>query len=415
MSKKKIQSPPMGALLKISDILIIAPFVILGFWVGNESASSGEITSFPPNLEPLPDAKRRAPELARIETSSQPQGSTRSAYLSSKKSSAELARIMQRLLKGEPSQNWKTELEKIFELEGRVKGDGALALLVLFSRWAETDFQEAFDCARKLTVNSHLYISEIFSQLAAKDVEKALVFFENIRERLEPHEAHFLVDVISDNWAKSDPKAALEWGLAQDEGLMLLSCMRITGYTSEKTREYIDHIYSSKGYVPNQIITEWAAKDPAAVLEWRNLMEKNNPYYQGPILEGVALHSIDQAKEIWRTLPANEQSEYASIIAKHIADPREALDWIIEVKPPTEINEPSLSRIYRWSFEFPNEAENWLQNLSASSTRDIAVKLYVQSVSDARPYETVMRLVDCVQEPALKEDILKIARQRWRK
>ena len=359
---------------------------------------------------------RRAPSFKRTEFINTSRSAGWTPYYSSSRSSRELTEITDRLINGEGEADWKKELNKILSCPFAGK-EQSYALMVLFCRWAERDFQSALECAAKINVDSFLFTSEIFSQLIARDPGKALMYYEN-NSTLLGYNALYISGKIARNWAIRAPDEALDWcfSIKDDmigESLVLISFMRGLGFEDMRTRSYIDKIYAGKGFVPSQIITEWAADDPDAVVEWGKCIKEKNPYYTESVLAGVTRNDANKGKKMWSELSEDERSRFSDIIVDNMGDHHEALSWVVEVNPLSQIDEFSLSRVRNWAWESPDDAESWIRGLPSSGAKDIAIEFFVENVPRSQTYETVMQLVNSVTFRKKKEELLKIVHQKW--
>lgn len=409
--------------LKGTDVLPIVLFTLIGFGVGRvvmsskeNSVRSSEVhikkTSFPQKSYSF----NRTPQTAEKKEVS---------FVSHERSLWEkeqyLTSIQTKLNNGHIPQNWKIELEKIIDCCALTGADGSEAIFVLFSKWSEVNFQEALDHAGKITGFALLLKTEIFTQLAERDHQSALAFYEQNKDWLS-HDfmsSGSILGDIAQNWAEQNPDDALNWCFSIEDKLnkskALQKFIQGVGFQSEKAEKYLTQIYDREGALPHQTIVDWISADPDTALAWKDhLKEGEIPYWQELVLEGTAKSNLGKATEMLLSLPEEDQFRFASCIMNTIDDTEAAVSWLFSVKPLSRISEVDLFRVRDWTEASPYESEKWIRNIPASETKDKVIDIYVKNEPGSQPYETVLELINSMENTEKKEKTLKSAIQKWK-
>lgn len=249
--------------LKIADYLVIFLTVTVGFFSGHWITGQSREDSTPAETKNI---NRRAPEFS-YRNSKEKLNLTK--ILESGERGRELSRIVNRLLNGEAPQNWEKELSKLLE-HSRGQEGRREALLVFFSKWAEADFQSAFERAGQIPLYVYHIRNEIFSQLSEKDPKVAFTFYEKNAESSLVYASTVLGD-IAKNWAKLNPEEAFEWcnsSVKKYKVQSLIHFMHGLDWEPVKTRAYMDKIQARSGKIHRILIEEWIKADPDTATEW---------------------------------------------------------------------------------------------------------------------------------------------------
>lgn len=407
----------MYKLIRKRDFLFILAFIFAGFFLGKLVANS-KIDSAPTiRTEPAPPlSTRRADPFNRSSSlSGERKGSLNKTFLSGNQNE-KLAAILAKLLAGEIPQNWEDELQKI--LHYTKHGNSTESLLILFSKWAEVDFQKALERAGKIPNQSFVLKREIFAQLAKKDPEMAFMFYEKNKELLNTNSGTIL-GYIAKNMAMQNPDKTLNWCFAFDgteKNIALKYFMRGIGYKSEKTREYIEKIYHDRGALPSGLIADWAEADPDSALEWGKLNENSSPHYTESVIRGLVIgNDLKRATDLLLSIPEEERLRSMRFLSLHIQDPEESLSFHLKVVPSSKIDAYYFQAMPSWAAKHPEDAERWINDLPTSPVKDLAINLYAEGVSEEQPYGSVLDLVESMEDAPKKESTINTLIQKWQK
>lgn len=256
---------------KKEKYLIIVATITIGFFSGHWATIKNNDTTTKKNresVEPFSNNKR-APKFNYYKVNSSSKNSNLNKALDSSEKGRELARIIAKLIKGETPQNWEKELFKIIEYSRGNEGRKD-ALLIFFSKWAEADFQSAFERSGQIPMYVHDIRNEIFSQLAEQDPKKAFFFYEKNEASSLAYATTVLGD-IAENWAKLNPEEAFEWCSSSVKKYKIHSFvhfMQGLDWDPVKTKEYMGKIRDRSGKVHRVLIEEWSKADPNSAKEW---------------------------------------------------------------------------------------------------------------------------------------------------
>lgn len=348
--------------------------------------------------------------------------------LHSTKETNELKSILNKLLKGESPNDWVLELKKVIDLSGYYSSpQKSKNLLILFSKWADQDFDSAMKAAGKLGPDAYEVTKEILTQLAKKDPKIALEYYEQNKDILIKH-SHFLKD-IAYSWSKKSPEEAFKWiHSLKDETINGQIIFRQSEVLTEfmsgifdlndhvLTMKYIREIQYQGEPISMSIIEEWGKRNPDEVVQW--MVDSDMPMdsiQMVSAIQGIASKNLKMAEDLLLNFSPKQQQGLVSIIAKDVLIPNQnaeyALNWTIERIPLSEIEDYALSPLQEWSSNDPNGASDWIQKQPASAGKDLAIELYIKTLSDEfqrtpNMYPEVIKLVQSMSDSAKKELLL---------
>lgn len=330
---------------------------------------------------------------------------------------------------------WKQELAKLIELAETDK-DKKRILSVLFSLWAGTDFESAFESACKLGLFARQVKEELLVQLANSNLEKALDFWKNNSEN--PFFSTLNSDFMSqlaENFARKSPDEALDWyfsvratsfsatgapfygplpgllkGLPQDNPEQMLS--------------YIEKFRTATGDVPRELVEVWASRYPEEALNWAQTQAEgtNRDSYVNSALYGLASYDPSlaetKAKEWISKLPQDKRDIFIESLDNALIasqSPEYVAKLSYELSQLSGMSQTSTPALESWIRQSPREAGQWIESLPSSSLSAEVFTSYASIVPSTDLYKDVLTLVNNkVDNPDKRDSILKSIVQEWR-
>lgn len=398
----------------------ILPIVILatggfasGKWIGDWQKNDASI---PKKEGVAPSSLARPHAFVKSNRSSVLKNSNLGDQFLSGSKGQQLTRILTQLLRGDSPKDWEATLQQI--LDCTEESGRSSSLLLLFSKWAEVDFQGALERSGKLMLHAPMIKREIFTQLAEKNPAEAVIFCKENKALLLSNYHQILGD-ITRIWAIQNPTEALEWCFSQtgsDKNQALRYYFRGVGYDqSDEVIKVLDSITARGGAIPLPIIADWAEADSDAVLNWSGFNSGKIPKSIETIISGIVKSDPDKATEIMLSLPDNSRLDMATGIALRINDPMQKMTWIMSVLQPSEVESKHLSGIRLWTNQNQEKAESWIRDLADIRVRDMAIEVYAENVRMNQTWESVLNFIDSIEDNAKREAVLASTLKRWNK
>ena len=340
--------------------------------------------------------------------------------VSLEKKSHLLEPILIKLLKGEIPGDWEGELEKILDFSTQGV-EREKVLVVFFTKWAEIDFDNAVKRASKLGLEAHTVKNEIFNQLAQKNPESALLYYEKNKNDLVNYP--YFLNNMARSWAQKSPDEALNWCLSsfkppQSHGILLSFLEGVIPPAGEnEIKKYVDLIMSRHGYVPNNVMERWAEISPDEAISWMDPSSEKDGAYQRAVIKGIAKNDLNKAEEMLMELPEKERRFLIPSISssiKNIYGEEMTLSWVTKLVSPSELNESLLVPLVSWSRSNPDISLEWVKSLPSSSGKDAAILVYANNVTSFDLYDSTLDLINNMNDSQKKEIILKKTIRQWR-
>lgn len=336
-------------------------------------------------------------------------------------SSRFLKSLSYKLLQGKIPDNWEDELNKVgtYSYWGN---DQKEVLLILFTKWAEMNFEDALQRAGKLGTYSHTVKSELLSQLAKRNPREALLYYENNKESLLNHP--FFLNDIAKNWALISPSDALDWCLSDAlkdnirRDKVISSVMEGLSQNAENQtiKNHFDTIQTRIGYIPYQIMENWAETNAGEALEWLYSDEKRKESYRNPIIRGIAKNDLNKASRMLSDISEKERYSLISDIAsdmEKIRGEKTTLDWVKNMVPADRLEEHHLSSLSSWTTHYTHDARKWIEELPDSRGKDYAILVYSKSINSPDLYDGTLNLIQTMSDSKQREEALNTILKNW--
>ena len=341
-------------------------------------------------------------------------------------SSYPLRPLIGRILQKDSSLKMEEALEQI--LKSKETPQKTLnALVLLFSRWADIDVEEALGKAESLDPSMYLhYIKrEIFSKMIARDPKEAAAYYEQNREALYAHSSYFLSE-LARQWAGQTPEEAWSW-LAMAPGDELRKDVLEAFFsglepTPGVAAKYMDRVMADdglRGEAPVlKIVQEWGVKNFRDTVNWIESQDKKygRELWKAAIAGGAEA-DLDLATSYLSRLPASSLpgviASVAGVVQRQEGS-EAALDWMRENLPKgAEISDFSI--LSDWSGVDPEGAKKWLLSYASESqyARDRALEAYVSSSRD-RNHEETLKMAQGIKNPESRKLAMKYALVIWK-
>lgn len=400
----------------VKKLIFIFIFSLIGFVVGGKIMERQiRAAARVAHGEKLPVARQRAPiwdNQVVIDARSHVPQEKRKAYLA----------LLAELLKGNSPDDWERALGVLMANTTGVERWNALR--VFFSKWAEKDFNEAWDRSGRMGRFTQEVRREILSQWAERDPQAALLFYESNRDVATQY--FFVIRDIVFCWAQQAPEEAWNWILEATKEEKRKNSMAgifeefITALEFEKvkTTSYINQFIAEAGYeeISTNLIQKWAEKDPESVWDW--VKDTNPPFFiRDKALTGIAKTDLDKATRLIAENigePEKRFALFADISSSYLQDDKEkALSWVMDIVPLSHIGEKHLSPLVNYAETSPAEAIKWVRTLPDSPAKEEAVNLYARSIPNSLYYDHAIDLIKELGDFSKQETIMRDVFEHW--
>ena len=282
------------------------------------------------------------------------------------------------------------------------------------------------DRAGKMGAYSFAIKSELISQLATRNIQAVLTYYENNKETSSKFLADHIVKEIACNWSKNSPAEAWNWCISLENNNPSRSdialCAFIEGLDagdSTQIQSYIDRIYSKYGHVPNLAITHWASTNPEDAWAWVSAQQDKNNSYMQAALDGVSKKNLELAESLISKLPENKKDLVIPHIAENLTSTlgyKETLSWVIKQISLEKFDSSQFSLIGRWAKISPEEAKEWIYQLPDSPIREEAAISFARNMNNSHSYGETLELIEqLIKKPEIKEKELNARIRSWHK
>lgn len=304
-----------------------------------------------------------------------------------KSSSLNVQKTLARLYKNEDTLDWNKEIENLAH-EFCCSPHKEEVYIAFFSLWVKHDFKAAITTLETmyyspavrdavLSYYARNYPKEAFNA-ATKDIfftNTSLMIKESISV-LAKQDPHFLFKLYQE--VGNDHILAFQHkGLSLREHL-LHSIFDEIGYTDPQVIEYINAYHQKHDRIPQKVFIQWAGQDYLSAESWvkQNSLTEDS-YYKNNLFIGVALNNVEEAKRIFALATENEKKDYLYDVQYRIGESATSLDCILNLMPDHELTPSHLKEMSYWVQAEPEKALQWIQTLSASNAKDIAIDYFV--------------------------------------
>ena len=249
----------------------------------------------------------------------------------------------------------------------------ASLLAMILEKWSDFDAPAAamfFDDAAAKGISFTLAGNVIAQNWAATDPAAALTWAKNHAEG--PLGGSALSGAMR-GWWERDHAAAEAYALAHanDPGAMQLVSALVDGMAKNNPQHAVAWVNqlpdaTMRNQSESMLAASWATNDPRAAGEWALTLP--NAHSLGSVLSYWAQTDPEAAGQWVQTLngPARDTAIGAFSTGIVVKDPASALNWLASISDPT-IKERSLrATIEQWMFRDPVAARAWVQNSSLS-------------------------------------------------
>ncbi|MDG2400553.1 MAG: sigma-70 family RNA polymerase sigma factor [Akkermansiaceae bacterium] len=292
---------------------------------------------------------------------------------------------------------------------------------LLLTRWAKADPEAAFsslDTANFSLERGHSL--SILSALAALDPKRAanwLTSPANTRAYY-PIVGHVLSGTIAKEWARQDPRAALEWAqtLADQQQAGAYSGVLGTIAATDPQKAATLALGLKAGDARNDILAEiaqsWARYSPVKALAWTLTLP---PEARG--------HATSRALESWskthpekaaQYLDENPNPEHLKLIANQWSkrDPEGTANWIASKTESPQRNSALADTLWHWTTQTPKAATAWIEGLPAGNSRDQAIAGLAVAAVEFDP-RSALEWALKISAPSLRNDLSRHTFKAW--
>jgi hypothetical protein len=204
---------------------------------------------------------------------------------------------------------------------------------------------------------------------------------------------HDIIGRTLQTWSSSDPKAALDWAVKTDPGVI----------DDQQLREAVN---------------SWASMDSEGALSW------SRSQTEGPrkaallagVITGLAQNEPTRAAELFQSLPpGQQQNDAAGSIAGRWAqrDPSEAARWTTTLPEGEARNGAIRQLIGNWAEYNITAAAKWVEGLPVGGSRDAAAGAYADNVIRTDP-EGAVAWAATIADVSQRENALRRTFEKWK-
>ncbi|MDG2125477.1 MAG: hypothetical protein P8J87_17365, partial [Verrucomicrobiales bacterium] len=316
------------------------------------------------------------------------------------------------------------------ELRATTRGDDPEALItahILLTRWgtedpaaalahlAEADIKRAYGDGRA-----------ILAAYASGNPQRAVAWLGDPDNQLasQPKLGHVLAGTIANEWARTDPDAALAWAASLPEGQSSGAHIAILRNLASRDPALASFVATSlePGGERTRAIAEvsdaWASQDPDAALTWAATLD-GEERHQATRQSLDALTDIDpqQAATYLESITdAGEQARLLTTVAGSWAEtqPAEAATWLAD-RPESDGKTDAMGWVaWHWTNADPQAASTWLIDQPESQSRDRAIGSLAKATFESDPAAAVTWAAQ-ITDPQTRDQSLTRGLTEWEK
>ena len=292
---------------------------------------------------------------------------------------------------------------------------------LLLTRWAKADPEAAFgslDTANFSLERGHSL--SILSALAALDPKRTANWLTSpVNTRAYyPIVGHILSGTIAKEWARQDPRAALEWAqtLADQQQAGAYSGVLETIAATDPQKAATLALGLKAGNARNDILAKiaqsWARQSPLKALAWTStLVSEARGHATSRALESWSKNHPEKAAQY---LDENPNPKYLKIIANQWSkrDPEDTANWIAS-KPESPQRDSALAdTLWHWTTQTPKAATTWIEALPAGNSRDQAIAGLAVAAVEFDPRSALEWSLK-ITTPSLRNDLSQHTFKAW--
>lgn len=331
------------------------------------------------------------------------------------------------LYNGMGADQLKAEADKLEQLNG---SERLMASFLLFGRWGEVDPQGALAFANSAGWGGAFARPTILQSWASSDPAGAAKYFSEHPNEFRggfgggPGGGGFGgndgASVIAAEWAKMDPKAALEWAKGLNGRDKAGALNSVIGQMASKNPAEAATIAASldaddQPRAFGEIAGKWAATDFVAAEAWiATLPEESRDRAMAQALEAYANVNPAAAAGKVANMPAgNERDRAVSSVATPWArqDPAAAAAWVSQ-QQTENIDDAIRPVIATWAGKDSAGALAFIQSQPQGELRDEATSTYIWSNRTADP-QTSIQLAESISDEGARNRSIGMSVMRW--
>lgn len=224
-------------------------------------------------------------------------------------------------------------------------------------------------------------ISSVLQSIGRTNPADALVYLDQIPDQQEKLDSSRRLVSF---WVQTDPDAAIDWLLSQDEKsagqLIQMAVMSLVNSDLDAAIRVLPRVdKQNQASLRRQIAQNLAvSRSPEEAQQFIQQFEGQSDYgqLQASLISGVAQSDVLMAKQLADQLSAGDARDraYMQVITQRAkTDPVEAARWLDSVSDES-IRASAIGQLAaQWYAKDPVTAERWLNDLPAGSSRDDAI------------------------------------------
>jgi len=292
---------------------------------------------------------------------------------------------------------------------------------LLLTRWAKADPEAAFgslDTANFSLERGHSL--SILSALAALDPKRTANWLTSpVNTRAYyPIVGHILSGTIAKEWARQDPRAALEWAqtLADQQQAGAYSGVLETIAATDPQKAATLALGLKAGNARNDILAKiaqsWARQSPLKALAWTStLVPEARGHATSRALESWSKNHPEKAAQY---LDENPNPKYLKIIANQWSkrDPEDTANWIASKTESPQRDSALADTLWHWTTQTPKAATAWIEDLPAGNSRDQAIAGLAVAAVEFDPRSALEWSLK-ITTPSLRNDLSQHTFKAW--
>ena len=299
--------------------------------------------------------------------------------------------------------------------------DRARVHAAIVRRWAELDGRGAFEYANSLgegemKVQAMAAVAEVLAHSDPQFLAAQAATMPSTRSSRE------LIQELTSTWAATDVYSALAWAEKLPEGLSKNDALAII--RSQLGRQNPEEAAAQLSQLPpgdsrNSLISnlaaQWGLRDPAQATAWANSLPPAEKTLAMSGLAGAwAQCDPIAAGNLVVKLPEGEaQNQAALAVALSWAgqNPAAAAAWVLQF-PEVTLQQGIREVVNTWANMDSGQALDWVKALPEGTTRDAALKSYVESIAYWTP-DKAAEITGLINDQTTRNESLDITMRSW--
>jgi hypothetical protein len=295
------------------------------------------------------------------------------------------------------------------------------ALAAIVRRWAQLDETGAFGYTTSLAegemkAQAMAAVASILARTDLQFIAAQAASMPNTRSSRE------CIKELANTWSETDPHAALGWAQGLPEGpgkqdALFAICSRLGNQDPQDASAQISQLPAgdSKDFLINHLAAQWGANDPKKAAEWANTLPPAEKALAMSNLAGAwAQRDPIAAGNLVVKLPQGEaQNQAALAVALSWAsqNPAAAAAWVLQFPEATQA-QGIREVVNTWASMDSGQALDWVKALPEGTTRDAALKSYVESIAYWTP-DKAAEITGLINDQTTRNESLDITMRSW--